>query len=31
MRVFFNSNVFLKYLAGIKDAKKLIDRVEHGE
>ncbi len=31
MRVFFDSNVFLKYLAGIEDAKKLIDKVEHGE
>lgn len=31
MRVFFDSNVFLKYLAGIEDAKKLIGKVEYGE
>ncbi len=31
MKVFFDSNVFLKYLAGIEDAKRLLDRVEHGE
>ncbi len=31
MKVFFDSNVFLKYLAGVEDAKKLIDRVECGE
>ncbi len=31
MRVFFDSNVFLKYLAGVEDAKKLIGKVEYGE
>ena len=31
MKVFFDSNVFLKHLAGVEDAKKLIDKVEHGE
>ena len=31
MRVLFDSNVFLKYLARVEDAKKLADRVEHGE
>lgn len=31
MKVFFDSNVFLKYLAGVKDAKRLLDRVEHDE
>jgi len=31
MRVFFDSNVFLKYLAGVEDAKKLIGKVEDGE
>lgn len=31
MRVFFDSNVFLKYLAGVIDAKKLVDKVEQGE
>ncbi len=31
MRVFFDSNVFLKYLAGIEDAKRLVDSVEHDE
>ncbi len=31
MKVFFDSNVFLKYLVGIEDAKKLIDKVEYGE
>ena len=31
MKVFFDSNIFIKYLAGVEDAKKLIDRVEHGE
>ncbi len=31
MKVFFDSNVFLKYLAGVEEAKKLVDRVEHGE
>jgi len=29
--VFFDSNVFLKYLAGAEEAKKLIDKVERGE
>ncbi len=29
MKVFFDSNVFLKYLAGVEDAKRLMDRVEH--
>ena len=29
--MFFDSNVFLKYLAGIEDAKRLVDSVEHGE
>ena len=31
MKVFFDSNVFLKYLAGVEEAKKLIDKVEYGE
>ena len=31
MKVFFDSSIFIKYLAGIEDAKKLIDRVERGE
>ncbi len=31
MKVFFYSNVFLKYLAGVEDAKRLLDKVEHGE
>ena len=31
MKVFFDSNVFLKYLAGIEDAKRLVDSVERGE
>ncbi len=31
MKVFFDSNVFLKYLAGVKDAKRPVDRVEYGE
>ena len=31
MRVFSDSNVFLKYLAGIEEAKKLVNRVECGE
>lgn len=31
MRVFFDSNVFIKHLAGVKEAKKLIDKIEHGE
>jgi len=31
VKVFFDSNVFLKYLAGVEEAKKLVDRVEHGE
>ena len=30
MRVFFDSNVFLKYLAGNGEAKELVDRVEAG-
>ncbi len=30
MRVFFDSNVFLKYLAGVEEAKKLVDKVEYG-
>ncbi len=31
MKVFFDSNVFLKYLAGDEEAKELVERVEHGE
>ena len=31
MKVFFDSNVFLKYLAGVEDAKRLLDRVEYDE
>lgn len=31
MKVFFDSNVFLKYLAGVEEAKKLLDKVECGE
>ena len=31
MKVFFDSNVFLKYLAGVEDAKRLLNRVEHDE
>ena len=31
MKVFFDSNIFLKYLAGVEDAKRLLDRVEQGE
>jgi len=31
MRVFFDSNVFLKYLAGVEGARRLLERVEHGE
>ena len=31
MRVFFDSNVFLKYLAGSVEAKSLVDMVEHGK
>jgi len=31
MKVFFDSNVFLKYLAGVEEAKKLMDMVERGE
>ncbi len=31
VRVFFDSNVFLKYLAGVEEAKKLIDKVEYSE
>ena len=31
MKVFFDSNVFLKYLAGVEDAKRLLDRVERNE
>ena len=31
MKVFFDSNVFLKYLAGVEEAKKLVDKVEYGE
>ncbi len=31
MKVFFDSNIFIKYLAGAEEAKKLIDKVEHGE
>jgi len=31
LKVFFDSNVFLKYLAGVEEAKKLIDKVEYGE
>ena len=31
MRVFFDSNVFLKHLARVEDAKKLIGKVEDGK
>ncbi len=31
MKVFFDSNIFIKYLAGAEEAKKLIDKVERGE
>ena len=31
MKVFFDSNVFLKYLAGVEEAKKLLDKVEYSE
>jgi len=31
VKVFFDSNVFLKYLAGVEEAKKLVDKVEYGE
>jgi len=31
MRVFIDSNVFLKHLAGVEDAKKLIGKIEYGE
>ena len=31
MKVFFDSGVFLKYLAGVGNAKRLMDRVERGE
>ena len=31
MKVFFDSNVFLKYLAGVEEAKKLLDKVEYNE
>jgi len=31
MKVFFDSNVFLKYLAGVEAAKRLLDKVEHDE
>ncbi len=31
MKVFFDSNVFIKYLAGIEEAKKLLDKVEYDE
>jgi len=31
MRVLFDSNVFLKYLAGFQEAKALVDKVEDGE
>ena len=31
MKVFFDSNIFIKYLAGAEEAKKLIDKVECGE
>lgn len=31
MKVLFDSNVFLKYLAGVEEARKLSDKVEYGE
>ncbi|HIQ24170.1 MAG TPA: type II toxin-antitoxin system VapC family toxin [Pyrodictium delaneyi] len=31
MKVFFDSNVLLKYLASAREAKKLVDMAEHGE
>jgi len=31
VKVFFDSNIFIKYLAGAEEAKKLIDKVEYGE
>lgn len=31
MKMFFDSNVFLKYLAGVEEAKKLLDKVEYDE
>ena len=31
MKVFFDSNIFLKYLVGVEEVKKLVDKVEYGK